>query len=54
MLFGIDTKLPYFNTGIVHFMSQKMWEVHVSLKQLLHFVKTDFDELPKEGSKQRI
>ena len=26
--------------------------VHLTSKQVSHFVKTDFDNLPKEGSKQ--
>ena len=28
--------------------------VHFTIKQLSHFVKTAFDNLPKEGSKQLI
>ena len=49
-------KLLYFNTGIVHFLSQKCGIVHFTSKQLpgIPFCKDWFYNLPKEGRKQLI
>ena len=35
-------ELQCFNTGIINFMSQQMWIVDSTFKQLSHFVKTYF------------
>ena len=43
------------NTGIVNFMSQQTQQPTLPISsKSLHAVKTDFDNLQKEGSKQLI
>ena len=51
--FSTDGFAMYFNTDIAIFMSQQILDSPFTSKQFSYFVnKTDFDNLPKEGSKQ--